>query len=121
MGASQGEDGVFGSNDYFVMNTPPSASSIPWVDGYHGQEDVVIEDFAGEIYFRTLLRMLDHYPSLMQIKGSFVQWAPKRIWISSNKHPRDWYPTEGYEGGPLERRLESYSTGHIYNKSVPWT
>jgi hypothetical protein len=26
------------------------------------------------------------------IKGGFVNWVPKKIWITSNYHPREWYP-----------------------------
>ena len=26
------------------------------------------------------------------VKGGFVQWVPKRIWITSNYSPKEWYP-----------------------------
>ncbi len=101
--------------NYYSMVTPASAKVVPWVDGYQSHEVVVIEDFSGEINYRILLRMLDKYPNMMQVKGGMTEWAPTLILISSNKHPRDWYPTERYEDGPLQRRLETDSTGSIIN------
>lgn len=117
IGASNGLLSTRGSRPYFSMLTPATAGVVPWMDGFIGQKDVVIEDFDGTINYRIFLRMLDHYPNQMQIKGGMVEFAPKRIWISSNKHPRDWYPMEKYEGGPLERRLQKDETGHIYEKT----
>ncbi len=102
------------------MMTPSSPSSTPWVDGYWGQEDVVIEDFSGQIHYRILLRMLDQYPNLMQVKGSSVNFCPKRIYITSNDHPSDWYPSENYDEGPLKRRLEADGTGHLIHKIVKY-
>ncbi len=94
-------------NDWeiYIMPTPTNASRVPWVDGYMGHEIVIIEDFDGSMNYRILLRVLDQYPMQMEVKGAFVQWCPKMIYFTSNKHPREWYPAEGYEDGPLERRL----------------
>lgn len=98
--------GAGDNTEFYNMCTPTTAGSTPWLDGYEGEEDVIIEDFAGEINYRILLRMFDKYANKMQVKGGMVEFCPKRIWISSNKHPKDWYPAERYEGGPLERRLK---------------
>lgn len=120
MGASGGAGGVFGDRAFYSMMTPSDKHATPWIDGYEGQEDVVLEDFSGSIAYRLLLRMLDQYPNKMQVKGGMVEFNPKRIWISSNLHPRLWYPEETYEGGPLERRLEGDSTGTITRMDVVW-
>ncbi len=123
MGASGGsEETGFGTRDFYVALTPLSVKQQFWLDGYDMQEDIVIEDFAGEINHRLLLRMLDQYPMRMQIKGGTVQFVPKRIWISSNLHPRDWYniPGHPYEGGPLERRLQKDDTGRVIRKAIKW-
>lgn len=118
--ASGGENGVFGDRDFFSMLTPSSVGSTPWVDGYDGQEWCVIEDFSGEINYRILLRMLDQYPNKMQVKGGMVEFKPVNIIISSNKHPSEWYPTESYIGGPLERRLEKDGTGMVREMTKVW-
>ncbi len=115
IGASGGKGSDPGDRDFYVMNTPTNAACVPWMDGYDGEEDVILEDFDGSIHYRILLRMLDQYRLKMQVKGGMVEFCAKRIWISSNKHPREWYDPIAvgpYEGGPLERRLIA-STGHV--------
>jgi len=78
-----------------------------WFDGYSGQRYVLFDDFdgSGELGFRYLLRLLDIYPVQVQVKGGYVDWVPMKIFITSNKHYRLWYPDEDYT--PLERRLTS--------------
>jgi len=60
--------------------------------GYHGQENVVIDEFRGTISISHLLRWLDRYPINVEIKGSSVPLRTKRLWITSNLNPRQWYP-----------------------------
>ncbi len=88
----------------YYMPTPPPGG-VPWADGYTGQTDVILEDYSGEIPLRLFLRMLDHYPLKLQVKGGFTMWIPQRIWITTNSPPQDWYGTMEYTGSPLERRL----------------
>lgn len=61
-------------------------------DGYSGQECVVIDEFRGIVSISHLLRWLDRYPVLVEIKGSSAVLRATRFWITSNLHPRDWYP-----------------------------
>ncbi|QGH72655.1 MAG: Rep protein [CRESS virus sp. ctczB4] len=60
--------------------------------GYRGQERVVIDEFRGGIDVSHLLRWLDRYPVLVELKGSSVPLAAREIWITSNVDPRNWYP-----------------------------
>lgn len=63
-----------------------------WFDGYEGQEIVLFDDFAGsEFKLQYLLKLLDRYPMQVPIKGGFVQWAPKKVYITSNLDPDEWY------------------------------
>lgn len=62
-----------------------------WFDGYVGQENVVFEEFRGNIEFGYLLELTDRYSMQVPVKGGFVNWCPKKMWITSSKHPRDWY------------------------------
>jgi hypothetical protein len=63
-----------------------------WFDGYTGQESVIFDDFGGsEFKITYLLKLLDRYPMKVPIKGGFVEWLPKKIYITSNYHPQDWY------------------------------
>lgn len=60
--------------------------------GYHGQLHVVIDEFRGGIDISHLLRWLDRYPVIVEVKGSSVCLTATHIWITSNISPREWYP-----------------------------
>lgn len=60
--------------------------------GYDGQKNVVMDEFRGGIDISHLLRWLDHYPLNVEIKGSSMPLKAQNIWITSNIHPKDWYP-----------------------------
>lgn len=67
-------------------------SSSGWFDGYMGQEAALFDDYGGHEFKLTyLLKLLDVYPMRVPIKGGFVQWKPRRIYITSNKSWGDWY------------------------------
>lgn len=64
---------------------------LQWFDGYCGQEAAVADDYWFDLKGRTLLlRLADRYPLLVPCKGSFVNWRPKRMYITTNRHPKDW-------------------------------
>lgn len=63
-----------------------------WWDGYGTEEDVVIDEFRGIINIAHLLRWTDRYPVRLETKGGSVVSNFKRIWITSNLDPREWYP-----------------------------
>lgn len=70
---------------------PKDPMSKFW-DGYRGQKSVVIDEFRGTIGISHLLRWLDRYPLLVEVKGSSVVCCAETIWITSNLHPVNWYP-----------------------------
>lgn len=92
-------------------------STAVWWDGYNGEETILLDDFYGAssgIKHDTLLQLLDRYPFRLAVKGAhcWAQW--KRVYITSNAHPRHWYPikdstgAETHEVSPaLERRLHT--------------
>jgi hypothetical protein len=65
-----------------------------WFDGYRGEAWVIFDDFNGsEFKLSYLLKLLDRYPMIVPIKGGFVNWVPRKVFITSNKNPREeWYP-----------------------------
>jgi len=76
-----------------------------WWDGYYGQSAVILDEFdPTEFPYRYFLQLLDRYPFKVQVKGSMVEFNSERIFVTTNTHPKDWYPNESY--GPLERRIE---------------
>lgn len=60
--------------------------------GYAHQQSVVIDEFRGDIGINSVLRWFDRYPVCVETKGSSVVLKARDIWITSNIHPRDWYP-----------------------------
>lgn len=60
--------------------------------GYGGQEHVIIDEFRGGIDIAHLLRWLDRYPVRVEVKGGSFPLLASRFWITSNIHPRQWYP-----------------------------
>jgi hypothetical protein len=97
--------------------TKPGMGQTPFFDGYDGQEDVVIDEFFGWLSRDLLCRMCDRYPLRVNTKGGTTNFYPRRIWITSNQDPRDWWRI-GL--GPMERRLQG-ELGSVTYMGVPWT
>lgn len=74
-----------------------------WFDGYTQQSVLLLDDFYGEIRFSTLLRLLDRYRFRGEVKGGYVYINPKKIYITSNKDPKEWYGD--MDISPLTRRF----------------
>lgn len=76
-------------------------------DGYRDHENVVIDEFRGDIDISHVLRWSDKYPVIVEVKGSSRVLKAKNIWITSNLHPDLWYPTlDPMTKQALLRRLE---------------
>lgn len=84
-----------------------TSKSYPWFDGYNGTDSVLFDDFYGWIPFHHLLTLLDAYPTQVQVKGGFVNWNPKEIFITSNRSPDQWYKDDNLDQRALMRRIET--------------
>lgn len=73
--------------DYWVW-TPARGK---WFDGYDGHEHVIMEEFRAQLPLGFMLTLLDRYECPVEVKGGTVEFCPKKIVITSPKHPRDWY------------------------------
>lgn len=74
--------------------------------GYQGQSHVIIDEFRGAIDLSHMLRWLDRYPVIVEIKGSSRPLKATKFWITSNVDPRLWYPDADRETiEALVRRL----------------
>lgn len=63
-----------------------------WWDGYDGHEIVLIDDFDGiNIPYETMLKICDRYPLQLACKGGFVNFVAKKIYITSNINPDEWW------------------------------
>lgn len=78
-------------NNYVVEYD--NGNGTQWWDGYEGEETIIMDEFRGfDIKFSFMLKLLDRYPLKVQVKGGYQQFRSKRIIITTNIHPRDWYP-----------------------------
>lgn len=60
--------------------------------GYSAQVNVIIDEFRGGIDVAHLLRWLDRYPVIVEIKGSSTVLRARTFWITSNVPVDCWYP-----------------------------
>ena len=66
-------------------------NSMVWFNPYAGHRICVLDDFAGEASLAKLLRLWDRYPMQVPIKGNFVQWRPRIVYVTSNFSPASLY------------------------------
>jgi len=93
--------------DQATFDAYPKDPRTKFWDGYTGQDRVVLDEFRGGIDISHILRWLDRYPVLVEVKGSAVVLKASQIWITSNLHPKDWYPQLDQDTvAALLRRLE---------------
>lgn len=82
-----------------------------WFDGYSGQSGVIMDDFRGHnsgMKVETFLRLTDKWPMDVPVKGSFVPWTPKTIYITSNEDPDLWFRNESLSTqAAVARRLST--------------
>ena len=94
--------------DPSVYLVPEPVNGILWFDGYETQEAILFDDFYGWVKYHTMLNLLDGYPMQLPIKGSYVYRNWTRVYITSNKHPREWYDRP--EWNALHRRISEIKT-----------
>jgi len=89
-----------------------------WFDGYDSHDVALFDDFAGEFPLTSMLQLLDRRAVYAPVKGSYVWFNPKKVVITTNIHPKDWYNWRGREDqrNALYRRfttvLEFHSRGN---------
>uniref|UniRef100_A0AAU6S516 Replication-associated protein n=1 Tax=Barbastella barbastellus feces associated circovirus 2 TaxID=3139968 RepID=A0AAU6S516_9CIRC len=91
-----------------VAMVDPSAYWKPrgkWWCGYSGQETVILDDFYGWIPFDDLLRLCDRYPLRVETKGGSRPFVARKIYITSNALPSEWYNPEFGNISALYRRI----------------
>jgi len=85
-----------------------------WWDGYQGQETILLDDFYGDVEYSLLLKVCDRYPLQVPVKGGFVQANWKRVIITSNQRPEQWYPGH-YDLSAFNRRVNNFYIDSIPN------
>lgn len=90
--------------DEATFDAFPKDPCTKWWCGYSGHENVVIDEFRGQIGISHILRWFDRYPTIVESKGSNCVLAARKIWITSNISPDDWYPDLDQETKSALRR-----------------
>ena len=102
----------------WVAEQAPDAYYKPanehWWDGYSGQADVVLDDYKAWLPWSTLLQLLDRYPMSLPVKGAHSNFIARRIFITTNFLPSEWYGKDDgdkyarYPIDALTRRVDSW-------------
>lgn len=60
---------------------------------YRGESTVCLDEYRGQLPIEDLLTLLDGHPTTVRILylGN-KPWIPTKIFITSNLHPKNWYP-----------------------------
>ena len=98
---------------------PRPAGQTAWFDGYIGQETIVIDEFYGWLPLDLLCRLLDRYPYQVETKGGSMMVLCKKVIITSNVAPAQWYKLPIERLSALFRRL-SMPLGTIEHMLVPY-
>lgn len=86
--------------------------------GYNGQANIIWDEFSGSSCdIKYLLQLTDRYPMTVRGLYSTYNFVGKKIWITSNIAPDQWYPNAHPEhNNALQRRLNEF--GVIINKNL---
>lgn len=89
------------------------SAGTPWWDGYWGQETVVLDDFTGRFMPLTdFQHLLDGNPMQVEIKGGSVPMLARRIVITSNWRPDEWYSEKVDPARSVCRRVHDFAGQH---------
>lgn len=91
--------------DAYVVPPQQAGTGVGWWDGYDGQDVVLLDDFYGWLRYSFVLQLLDRYPLRVEYKGGSYELVATKFFITSNKHPQDWYDPSKFAYAPLERRI----------------
>lgn len=99
---------------HMAYELDPTAYRAPdngtWFDGLSNQKTMIMDDFNGNCKFTDLVKILDVYPHMVQVKGGHASFNNvQTVIITSNVHPFRWY-TEHFVKVPehveaLQRRM----------------
>lgn len=105
-----------------VHDTFPKAYRKPkgkWWDGYHTQDTVVFDDFYSWISYDEILRILDWYPLMVEVKQSYVRLVASTFVFTSNQDPMDWY-RGGRDGRPERERSALWRRFKQFGMVLKW-
>lgn len=81
---------AYGGGTYY-LNIEGGTGGKVWWDGYNGEENVIIDEFQGNMKLADFKKLIDRYPYKVPVKGGYVNMVAKQIWFLSNHAPHEWY------------------------------
>ncbi len=106
--------------DYYVVPWPMGGRW--WWPGYTGQNTVVMDEFRHQIKLDVMLKMMDRYDWHLESKGRNFHFCSKKIIITTNIDPKDWYPhIEKSKKEPLARRIREFCTIWDFSEGVDFS
>lgn len=89
-----------------------------WFENYKGEEEVILDEFCGWVPFHVLLQMMDEGPCKLQGKclSGGVNWIAKKLYITSNQSPREWYGKKDDE----DDRKRKYPLAAFTRRVTSW-
>ena len=106
--------------DYWMSN-----ETLKWFDGFNGQQLAIIDDFRKSMLgdWNYLLRLLDGYNLVVQVKGGYNKWNPRIVIITTPATPAECFQWVNKSGeiqdwdrqDQLERRLTFEDEEQVYN------
>ncbi len=114
---------------HWAYEKDPNLYAIPvgkdlWWDNYIGQDTVLMDDFSGQARLVDLLRILDKYPVMVPVKGTFVYLHCIHIIITTNVPVEDWYDYSKRKDSEiaLMRRIHTHyacrKEGNLYIREI---
>lgn len=93
-----------------VFEECPNVQPVQFINnfiiGYNNEEDVLFDDLDSMAMPRNVfLTLTDRYKCTVNVKGGEKKWNPKRIFITSNFDPNEWYD----KSEAVKRRFTSVS------------
>jgi len=73
-----------------------------WWEGYRGQSAIILDDWypdEQECKLGYWLKLFDRYPTLIEKKGTSAQFLAKKVWITTNQNPGQFW-----DGQPQDKR-----------------
>ncbi len=86
---------------------PVTYTESGFILGYGGESVVLFDDWPSEPVMprSVFLRLFDRYPCLINIKGGERNWAPRRVYITTNYDWKQWYSVNGMQDETIARRV----------------
>ena len=79
-----------------------------WWPDYDGEEVICIDEFYGQVQMSRMLVLLDKYICVLPIKNGHTYAKWKKVYITSNMHPDDWYKQAIFEGKIPESKQAAF-------------